>query len=520
MGTVTAERDALIAVFERYCRFGDTSGEKMMGITSRNFAKLFRDCGLLDKKLTLTHLDLAFTKATRAPSGATASALDASWGGKRLTYSQFLLALQLSAEYKGVPPAHLHSSIASQDKVGPVLNGTVPAFERFHDDTSTFTVLKRGDSKSKLIEKHEKVKLLPTAQMPTENTAVFALFEQYAMFGETVGTSVLGLTSRNFQKLFRDLELIDSKVTPTFLDLTFTKAARAPAGNRHSQPADGGGKRINYAQFLIACEHVAQARGTSLEALYKTLGGKEDKRPIVTATAAPANRFFDDRSNWTAVARNEASDAIAARRHSSSAAIVHAVRTMSLERAAEQNVHLAAAQHAVEREPPTTLSHELVTSRTLPVPREPVNRPALMRIFEAYARFGDNLGGLGAPAMTSRNFQKLMKDCAIVDRKVTPVFLDLVFTKSSRAPEVSAVGSVESSWGGRRISFHQFLVACELIAKARGHGAGELHSLLLVRCDEAPTLQGKAEEPNRLQDDKQSKLWAALANHYVPEAEY
>jgi len=504
MGTVTAERDALIHAFETYCRFGDSHGEATMTMSSRNFAKLFRDCALLDKQLTLTHLDLAFTKASNAPTTSTITAQKA---GKRVDYPQWLFALQLCADYKGTTAAALQKAIAAQSEAGPTLSGTVAQPVKFHDDKSTYTVLLRGDASSKLIQRQGSVKLLPVAQMPAENSHVFVVFEQYALFGETVGTATLGLTSRNFVKLFKDLDLVDRKVTNTVLDLIFTKAARAPAGNLFAQPADAGGKRLNYSQFLVAVEMVAEEKGVKVQQLYKAIGAKQDQGPLVTATVAPPNKLFDDRSTWTAVARTEALDGTAARRASinNSAALVAQVRQMSVTREAElhaeQNAYLAAAQNAFERQPPPAPPTQVRPA--MPVPREPANRAAMVDVFEAYARFGDTLAQ-GTAGMTSRNLQKMMKDAGIIDRKVTPTFLDLIFTKASRAPIHASQAGLDASWGGKRISFNQFLVACELIAEARSQISGELHSLLLLRCADGPSIQAQATVPshNRFFDDR------------------
>ncbi|KAJ1639301.1 hypothetical protein T492DRAFT_832925 [Pavlovales sp. CCMP2436] len=86
-------------IFEGYCAFGDSQGRSTTTMTSRNFAKLAKDCKFVDSKLTSVVLDLAFTKASRASTGSSISFLDSS-SGKRISYPQFQLALQFCAEAK------------------------------------------------------------------------------------------------------------------------------------------------------------------------------------------------------------------------------------------------------------------------------------------------------------------------------------------------------------------------------------------------------------------------------------
>jgi hypothetical protein len=51
-------------VFKSYCSFGDKStGPKPTPmLDGAKFAKIFRDCKLLDKHLTSTDVDIVFTK--------------------------------------------------------------------------------------------------------------------------------------------------------------------------------------------------------------------------------------------------------------------------------------------------------------------------------------------------------------------------------------------------------------------------------------------------------------------------
>ncbi|KAK9864155.1 hypothetical protein WJX84_003510 [Apatococcus fuscideae] len=89
------------------------------------FAKLCKDCGLVDKKLSSTDVDLIFAKAKAK-------------GAQKIAFSDFENALSLVAEKKGVSVEDIKSKIASTG--GPKMNNTTqPDYVKFHDDKSTYT---------------------------------------------------------------------------------------------------------------------------------------------------------------------------------------------------------------------------------------------------------------------------------------------------------------------------------------------------------------------------------------------
>jgi len=83
-----------------------------VGLTNKNFAKMAKDCGLLDKRLTLTNLDLVFTKSCDR-------------GAKKLSWTQFLHALELCASHKRVAVEKVHEVVAGSE--GPRLTATTGA---------------------------------------------------------------------------------------------------------------------------------------------------------------------------------------------------------------------------------------------------------------------------------------------------------------------------------------------------------------------------------------------------------
>lgn len=113
---------SLYTLYDHYSRFGG-DGAAGTGMSSRNFAKLMRDRGLLDKKkLTLTTIDLAYTKAAA--------------GGKRISYEQFCAAVQLCAKAKDVSPSALVDRLLSAEAVerAPLPSG-VPSYWNAAADT-------------------------------------------------------------------------------------------------------------------------------------------------------------------------------------------------------------------------------------------------------------------------------------------------------------------------------------------------------------------------------------------------
>ena len=90
----------------------------------KSFAKVAKDCGLLDKKLTATDVDLIFAKV-KAKSE------------RRITYAQFMNGLGEFATKKGVTKAAVVEKVA-QSK-GPKLAGTKAEANKFHDDKSLYT---------------------------------------------------------------------------------------------------------------------------------------------------------------------------------------------------------------------------------------------------------------------------------------------------------------------------------------------------------------------------------------------
>lgn len=99
--------------------FKDYSGAGQTTMSGKDFAKMVKDTKLLDKKLTTTDVDLAFSKVKERTA-------------RRITYDEFIRGLTLLAEKKQVSVDAVHAKIAASQ--GPILTGTATEAVRLHDD--------------------------------------------------------------------------------------------------------------------------------------------------------------------------------------------------------------------------------------------------------------------------------------------------------------------------------------------------------------------------------------------------
>lgn len=111
------------------CFRDHTGGSKEMD--GRQFAKLMRDCRLVDKKrLTTTDVDLIFVKCKERSS-------------RKISFAQFNSCLEAVADKKGVGYEDIVEYLLSRG--GPVFRGVKTDNVRLHDDKMGYTgVYKRG----------------------------------------------------------------------------------------------------------------------------------------------------------------------------------------------------------------------------------------------------------------------------------------------------------------------------------------------------------------------------------------
>ncbi len=91
----------------------------------KNFVKICKDSGLIDKKLTTTDVDLIFSKIKGGPAE------------RRITVDQFSAGLALIGTKKGSDAAGISEIITSHG--GPTFTGTKAEAVKYHDDKSLYT---------------------------------------------------------------------------------------------------------------------------------------------------------------------------------------------------------------------------------------------------------------------------------------------------------------------------------------------------------------------------------------------
>ncbi|KAL4475992.1 hypothetical protein ABPG72_007878 [Tetrahymena utriculariae] len=109
---------SLDGVFKKF-----TGGKAEMD--NKTFAKVAKDCGLLDKKLTSTDVDLIFQKVKGSPAI------------RCINIKQFEEGINQFATKKGISASDLKEKIVSSN--GPVYAGTKADAVKFHDDKSLYT---------------------------------------------------------------------------------------------------------------------------------------------------------------------------------------------------------------------------------------------------------------------------------------------------------------------------------------------------------------------------------------------
>mmetsp|Transcript_10819 Transcript_10819/g.15126 ORF Transcript_10819/g.15126 Transcript_10819/m.15126 type:complete len:149 (+) Transcript_10819:79-525(+) len=114
---VDASATTLDTVFKTF-----SAGNKEMD--GKQFVKLCKDTGLVDKKFTTTDVDLIFAKVKDKSV-------------RKITFAQFENAVGQIATKKGVTKDDVSEKIIAAG--GPKYEGTKADYNKFHDDKSTYT---------------------------------------------------------------------------------------------------------------------------------------------------------------------------------------------------------------------------------------------------------------------------------------------------------------------------------------------------------------------------------------------
>jgi len=276
-----------VETFKAFC-----GTEPRMGMKS--FAKLCRDCGLIDQALTICDVDLIFAKVV-------------SKAQRTMGLEKFQDALRLVAEKKGTAACEVCRAV--EQSGGPILRSTKAAAVRFHDDRSTYTGTQargRAGPKGTATGQVWQSSLRPRSFSAENEDAspsssgrdialsadgevcAVALWESSI---EEVFKAYCGgqpcMDGKSFLKLCKDSQLHDRCLTPTDLDLIFTKVV--PKGHR----------RINVRCFQNALWHIAEKKGVDVQAVCSHVALLGSGGPILNGTKAETVRFHDDRSTYT-----------------------------------------------------------------------------------------------------------------------------------------------------------------------------------------------------------------------------
>lgn len=123
-------------VFKSFCAFGDKGAAPLMD--GSKFAKLFRDCKVLDKKVTATDVDIIFSKVKAKTE-------------RKITYKQFKEALKLLAEKKFPGDEEGLSKLEAViiDAKGPAVHGATKVVKTGAVDRLTDTTKYTGSHKER-----------------------------------------------------------------------------------------------------------------------------------------------------------------------------------------------------------------------------------------------------------------------------------------------------------------------------------------------------------------------------------
>jgi len=272
-------------LLEAFCMFCGSEADKGQ-MDGRQFAKMTRDTGLINKKFTSIDTDIIFAKVK-------AKAL------RKIDFHQFLAAVDHIAATKKVPVSNVVSKIVSAG--GPKIGGTRTTQVRLHDDKRGYTGVHAKGGPSTVDEKrhidfgtpsprasrHASAKQLAESRQVTQNEEgeydLHMFFTDHALGAKE-------MEGRQFVKMAKDTKIVDKKppgLTTTDLDIIFAKVKNK------------GARRINFEQFRAALELCADKKHVYVEDLEAHLvasGG-----PVFTGVRADNVKLHDDKSTYTGV---------------------------------------------------------------------------------------------------------------------------------------------------------------------------------------------------------------------------
>lgn len=275
-GSSCGDGDIGVDVEETFKAF--TSSSKLM--EQRAFAKLCRDCHLLDKGFKDVDADLIFRQVV--PQRC-----------RFMDLAMFDQALGLVAVKKGVHKEFVARKVA--DSTGPSLNATKAEMVRFHDDKTTYTGTSlHGGPDNPLPPSRSRTSFDDLQLAPkSDSDETIDIERSFKAFATSVNGSqvdkIMGqnLDGKGFVKLCKDCHLIDRRFTVTDVDLIFARVL--PNGQR----------RMDLAQFEKALKMIAEKKAMDEMMVRRAIA--DTSGPTRTGTKADSVRLHDDRSTYTGI---------------------------------------------------------------------------------------------------------------------------------------------------------------------------------------------------------------------------
>lgn len=278
-----------------------------------------------------------------------------------------------------------------------------------------------------------------------------AVFAYYCHFGRTgVQTT---LDSFTFQRLCRECKVVDTKCTKTDLDLIFTKSKQKNLN------------KINFREYEVAMVEIAKKKG------FSDLAGLVGACPLLITPPDPQKMPSDStepdlgqplKSTPKAVEKKPTTVAVNKTTTNLPTKTVAAKKTDAgggvYDRLADQSTYTGMYAKRFEGKDFSKQERDF-SSMT--------EDQKLKAVFEYYCEFGKT----GATTvLDSFTFQRLSRECGLIDAKCTKTDIDLIFTKNKTKT-------------ARNVTYDQYLACLHEIAakKFPGKGAGA-YEYMLANC--------------------------------------
>jgi len=248
-----SDDDGLAGAFANFCGTGHAD------MDCKTFTKLCKDVRLIDRHLSVTDVDLIFTKIV--PKGK-----------RRIGLSEFEQGLGIVAERKRLALDDVRSLII--EAPSPILTGTKADAVKFHDDRRRYT----GTQRATIGVHPQHVEVVANLGTGRRRTEMHPALSNYSapqrqvsplwgasaqtpkdVFYAFCGPGVGDLDGGGFAKLCRDCRLVGGGLAAGDIDIIFLRVALR------------GQRRIGFKQFEEALSMIADKKETTHEAIEEAI---------------------------------------------------------------------------------------------------------------------------------------------------------------------------------------------------------------------------------------------------------